>query len=265
MSVLTPDEAIAEGMRIFHQDPVFITGSCVAAETYGLTEFNDLDVFVPSKQVLISSIQKLIDRGATMDDRTSRVWYRWLRYGLKGWHTNSLKLETTSGLEINVVYKIIDGHPTTSLGQVVESFDFGLLGMGYDVEHGVRRDYRSALFPDINLSLDPDQDLDMMPGKRENWRRGYINKYQGIRQPDRYTRYYEYGHGMSKIKSSLIEGYRNAVLYYSAAFDEEKKQLGVIFDLIADHLENDNIDGLKQAYKVLDFNDSLDAIYDALV
>ena len=68
-----------------------------------------------------------------------------IKYGFKGWHTNSLKLyhaTPTYRVEVNLVYKLTDGHPTTSLAQVLESFDFGCLGLGLDCELNQWRDIR---------------------------------------------------------------------------------------------------------------------------
>lgn len=255
-----PTDAVAEIMGMLHREPVFLAGSCVAAEAHGFTSFSDVDLFVPTQQVLMTTSQILLSNGATLDDRFDRVWHRWKRYGLRGFHTNSLKLELISGIEVNVVYKIVDGHPTTSLAQVLESFDFGLLGMGYDVESGQYKDMRPFLFP----GLDVNGPLPLMPGKRDNWINGYLSQYNGLREAGRYAKYYEYGYDLSAVAADLVQGYRMAAMYHSSQFDQDKQLLGQIYSVIADKIEAGAVDELATSYKSLDFRDSLDAIMDAL-
>jgi hypothetical protein len=233
----------------------------VAEETYGKTDaHSDVDLFCPTSQVLISVGQKLLCSGYKLDDRFSRVWARWLRYGFKTWHTNSLRLFSPTGVETNLVYKLADGHPTTSLSQVLESFDFGLLGTGYDLESGVYRDLRPYLFP----GLDPDGPLPLMPNKRSNWRNGFISQYNGLREVGRYAKYHGYGYDLSLVKDDLVTGYWAASSYMATAFDAEKQQLGKIYEAIAIKVEDDEIDELTEAFGVLDFKDSLDVIMEAL-
>jgi hypothetical protein len=174
------DDAINEATALLRGTPVFMAGSCVAAQTYDNDGWSDLDLFVPTQQVLISTIQTLLNHGYTIDDRFDRVWHRWLRYGLKGWHTNSMRLHSINDVETNVVFKMVDGHPTTSLAQVLESFDFGLLGVGYDMESGQFRDMRPFLFPDHDV----DGPLPLMPGKREMWAKAAKQKVQAFNFPE---------------------------------------------------------------------------------
>jgi hypothetical protein len=255
-----PSIAVAEVMRLLHKEPVFLAGSCVAAEAHGLTTFADVDLFVPTQQVLMTTSQILLSNGATLDDRFTRVWHRWKRYGLKGWHTNSLKLELISGIEVNVIYKMVDGHPTTSLAQVLESFDFGLLGVGYDIESNQYKDMRPFLFP----GMDIDGPLPMMPNKRDNWLNGFISQYNGLREAGRYAKYHGYGYDLSAVAADLVHGYRMAALYHQSQFDELKQKLGEIYSKIADYIEDGDVLGLTEAYESLDFNDPLDQILEAL-
>lgn len=258
---ITPDQAIASVSATLHRQPVFLAGSCVAAQAHSKPAgWSDLDLFVPTQQVLVSTIQILLDHGYTLDDRFERVWHRWLRYGLKGWHTNSMRLHSPQGVETNVVYKLVDGHPTTSLAQVLESFDFGLLSTGYDLETGTFRDMRSYLFPGLN----PDGPLPMMPSKRDNWVRGFISQYNGLREAGRYAKYHAYGYDMSAVRSDLLAGYRQVASYHLGQFSEDKRTLGEIYHKIAERIEADEIDDLAESYKMLDFKDSLDLILEAL-
>lgn len=258
---MSPDQALSSVMPLLHRSPVYIAGSCVAAQVHGIADgYSDLDVFVPTEQVLISTIQTLLNNGYVMDDRFSRVWERWLRYGFKGWHTNSMKMEGLSGLEVNVVYKIVDGHPTTSLAQVLESFDFGLLGAGYDMETDTFRDLRPYLFPGYDL----DGPLPLMPSKRSNWRSGFISQYNGLREAGRYAKYHEYGYDLSLVRDDLVHGYLSVAAYHRTSFDEDKQLLAEIYETLAAKIQADEIDELAESYKTLDFKDSLELILEAL-
>jgi hypothetical protein len=255
-----PTDAVAEIMGMLHREPVFLAGSCVAAEAHGFTSFSDVDLFVPTQQVLMTTSQILLSNGATLDDRFDRVWHRWKRYGLKGWHTNSLKLELISGVEVNVVFKMVDGHPTTSLAQVLESFDFGLLGVGYDIESGQYRDMRPFLFPQYDIN----GPLPLMPNKRDNWLNGFISQYNGLREAGRYAKYHGYGYDLTAVAMDLVHGYRMAAMYHSGSFKKEGPWLSQIYTKIADLIEGGDVDELTTSYQLLDFNDPLDQILEAL-
>lgn len=253
-------------MRRLHGTPAFIAGSCVAADVYGHATFHDVDVFVPSQGVLFTTVQQLLDQGYYLDDRFARVWYRWQKYGLKGWHTNSMRMYSMNHVETNIVYKLVDGHPTTSLAQVLESFDFGLLGVGYNVETSSFHDLRPYLFPGYVRPSDPfdEPPLGLMPNKRSNWRNGFISQYNGLRQAARLSKYHGYGYDMSLVKDDLVTGYRAAALYHLDRFDADKQLLGQIYTVLADRIEADDLDELGQAYATLDFNDPLDEIMEKL-
>jgi hypothetical protein len=258
---------VADVLQRVKGEPVYLAGSLVAAETYGLTGYHDVDLFCPTPQVFISLGTKLQVAGFKPDERMERAWHRWLRYGFKSWHTNSFKLFDPNGMEWNLVYKLSDGHPTTSLAQVLESFDFGLLGTGYDVESVQFRDLRPYLFPNEYRSkgntLHPSA-LPMMPNKRDNWRNGFISQYNGLRECGRYAKYTEYGYDLSLVKDDLSTGYWSAAAYLSTTFDEEKQELGKIYEVIAQHIDLDNIQQLSDAAKKIDYKDSLDLIMEAL-
>ena len=244
-----------------HDRPVFLVGSCVSAIHHDIDVYGDVDVFAPSQAVLFTMVQSMLDAGWTMDERYSRVWYRWLKYGLKGWHTNSIRLESLKGVPVNVVLKYVDGHATTSLAQVLESFDFGLLSMGYDMEDGSFRDLRPYLFPGYDL----EGPLPMLPDKRRNWTRGFISQYNGLREGYRYAKYCYYGYDMSLVAPDLVTGYRIAAAYHEGQFDEDKKLLGEIYNKVADHIEAGDPDELLDSYELIDFSDPLDEIMKALV
>lgn len=254
------DDVVSEMQKLLPGEPVFLAGSLAAHHITGKGDFGDVDLFTPTHEVLISTVKSLLMQGATLDDRFDRVWHRWLKYGLKGWHTQSIRLHTLKDTPVNVVFKLVDGHPTTSLAQVLESFDFGLLAVGLDLESNQWRDMRPFMFP----HLDPDGPLPLMPNKRDGWRNGFISRYNGLREAGRYAKYYGYGYDLSMVSDDLVQGYRMAAMYHAGQFDEDKKLLGDIYNRIADLIENDEIDELTEAYASLDFNDSLDLILEAL-
>lgn len=252
---------IADVRTLLAGEPVYFAGSLVAEEAHGLSNaHSDVDLFCPTDQVLISIGQKLLDQGYKFGPRFERTWARWLRYGFNKWHTNSLRLISPGGVDTNLVYKTTDGHPTTSLSQVLESFDFGLLAVGYDLEENVYRDLRPYLFPGMDIH----GPLPMMPNKRSNWRNGFISQYNGLREAGRYAKYHNYGYDLSLVKDDLCTGYWAASSYFSTHFDPDKQMLGRIYEAIALHIEADNIDELTQAAKQIDYKDALDAIMEAL-
>ena len=262
MVAFTPSEAIAHVSQPLATLPVCIAGSVVAAETYGLSlhATSDVDVFCYTEQALVAGIQRLLSAGFTLNDRYARVWDRWLKYGFNNWHTNSIKLDDPTGLEVNLVHKLIGKHPVNSLSQVLESFDFGLLGVGYDLSTGKRQDMRAYLFPGYDL----DGPLPLMPNKRDAWRQGLISQYNGTREPGRYAKYVTYGHDLSLVKDDLVQGYWAAAAYWRSRGDANHFLLADIYDVIAGKINRDDLDDLLKSGKILPTLDSLDQIMEAL-
>lgn len=242
--------------------PVFIAGSLVAEETFDLSgAHDDADIFCASEQALFVGVTNLLAAGWKFDTKFERVWQRWVRQGLNGWHTNSIKLHK-GGIEVNMVFKTIARKPTSTLSQVLESFDFGLLATGYDLERGsfMKRDMRTYLFP----GMDPDGPLPLMPSKRTEWISGFISKYNGLREPGRYAKYVKYGYDMSLVKDDLITGYEAAALYFAKKGNPDDDIMSDIYMRIADHIRFDKIDDLKAANATLLTTDALDDIMKAL-
>ena len=108
--LMTPTELIGQATQELTALPACIAGSAVAAETYGLPlgQFADLDVFCFSSEAMIVGAMRLMASGFQIEERHSRVWHRWIKYGISGWHTNSLKLENAQGLDVNLIYKLVD-------------------------------------------------------------------------------------------------------------------------------------------------------------
>ena len=269
--VLRAAQAIDEVRLTLVGLPAYIAGSSVAAARYSNISdhaYDDVDVFCSTSNALISAIEKLQHAGWEINRRHQRVWDRWMKYGFKQWHTNSLKLEhPVSGIEVNVIYKLVDGHATTSLAQVIESFDFGLLAIGgWDLEHGTYHDMRSFLFPGNTWETKTQESraLPMLPRRRTEWRNGFISRYNGLREVGRYVKYLDYGYDMSLIKDDLLTGYWAIAEYKSEADDAEAQQLAKVYESLATHIDGDNIDQLREASKEILFIDSLDAIMKSL-
>lgn len=264
MTAIVPaDQAITQVAGILNELPVYIAGSSLAATTSPNLSFqyDDIDVFASTDIALAVAAERLKYNGFAADDRFERVFARWVQYGFNRWHTNSLKLEGPNGMKVNLVYKLVDGHPTTSLAQVIESFDFGLLSTGFDCELGIRRNMYDYLFP----GMDPQGPLPMMPKKASNWRQGFISQYNGLRELGRYAKYHGYGFDMSAVKDDLVTGYWAASKYLQNRTDSpDKVQLGVIYETIAMLMDADDFTQMAEAGKEILYLDSLDAIMEAL-
>lgn len=259
---LTPGEVIRLVATPLTGLPACIAGSAVAAEAYGiaLKDTSDIDVFCYTEQTLITAIERLLHEGFTLDDRFSRVRERWLLYGLRSWHTNSIKFETPTGFEVNLVYKLVGGVPMNSLASVLSSFDFGLLAEGYDLLDASYRDMRPYLFPGADLA----GPLPLLPDKARQWAGGFISQYNGLREAGRYAKYVSYGHDMSLVQDQLLPGYEKASTYLRDRGDADKLKLADIYDTIASHIDLNNVDELLEINKLILTLDSLDAIMDAL-
>ena len=256
-----PDDVVDELKRRLQGEPVFMAGSLAAAVAHDKpSSWSDVDIFVPTEGLLFTTIKSLLMQGAVPIDYFDRVWHRWQRYGLRKWHTNSMRLETSTGIEVNVVFKLVDGHPTTSLSQVLESFDFGLLAAGWELETGQFRDLRPFLFPHASIN----GALPLMPNKRDNWLQGFISQYNGLREGSRYLKYLCYGYDMSAVKADLSTGYAMAALYHADSFDADKKALGQLYERIGEDIATDDLSDLEGLYKVMDFKSPIAEILERL-
>lgn len=244
--------------------PVFIAGSAVSSAlnpNVGDTAYDDVDVFCATPQALMAAAERLMRAGFELNDRFERVYHRWIRYGFKGWHTNSLKLEDViGGIEVNLVFKIVDGHPTTSASQVIESFDFGLLHTAWDCEREEWLCMADAFFP----GMDRFGALPLLPNRRDTWRNGFISQYQGLREAGRYVKYVDYGYDLSLVKDDLVTGYRMAELFYLDRDKPEHKTLGQIYGKLAIDIEMDDLDRLREFGAEIPFMDELTQIMETL-
>ena len=244
-----------------------IAGSAVAAEQYSLPHsYDDIDIFAYGNSSLIAIASVLMERGFDFASDNERMKFdRWLAWDLNiGWRTNSVKLTGAIGggqpYEVNVVYKTFEKQPVKRLSMVLESFDFGHLASGYELRTNEWRDMREFFFPNA-----PDfKALPLLPDRADRWANGLITQYTGVRQAGRVVKYIEYGYDMSNVVPVLIQGYRIAAGHHADHFDPEKVTLGAIYDRLADHLEDGELDKIKEADKLLPMWRDVDAILERL-
>lgn len=242
----------------------FLTGSAAAAVVYGKPNaYTDIDLFVPNPGTYFVLVQHLLSRGYRFEsDRFAKMWRRHKAYGFNHWHTNSMKLLDQHGTEVNVIYKRVDGHETTRLSQVIESFDFGLLGVGYETETGVFRDMREYLF---GPGAGDGRPLPMLDYRQEQISQGFMSQHIMLRTPGRYLRYaHTYGYDLSLVKPTLIQGYQNYALYKLDRSKPDDLALGQIAMSLAGHIENDEFKELADFDKALPSADGLDDILASL-
>ena len=244
--------------------PAYLAGSSVAAEQYGKPHaYTDVDLFVPNQGSYFALVSHLLSNGYELEsDRFARMWARHLEYGFKAWHTNSMKLlDKLLGTEVNVIYKRVDGHETTRLSQVLESFDFGLLGVGYETETGRFKDMRSYLFPGRPV----DGPLPMMDYRADTVGKGYMSQHIMMRTPGRYARYaHTYGYDLRLVQPTLVAGYQCFADYKLARSKPEDIALGQIADTLGQHIEHNMFAELLEFEKKLVTADGLDDIMEAL-
>ena len=257
--------AISEVSAVVTGLPVYLAGSSAAAaqpHSPSATAYDDIDLFFASESAIVAGVQRFIAAGFKIDQRHERVWARWMKMGLGRWHTHSIKLhsQATPSIEVNCIFKLVDGHPTTSAAQVIESFDFGLLGHAFDCELGIWRDLTGYLFP----GMDPTGPLPLLPLRRETWENGFISQYQGLREVGRYVKYADYGWDLSLVKPSLVQGYWSIANYMIDRGDADKVQLGRIYEQIALLMEDDDYDKMREAAREILYEDDLDRIMGSL-
>lgn len=243
----------------------FLTGSAVAAIEYDKQHsYHDVDLFVPNQGMYFALVQRLLDLNYEPgSERFALTWDRHKRYGFKSWHTNSMRLvDPVSGLEVNVIYKRVDGHETTRLSQVLESFDFGLLGVGYETETGRRHDMRTYFF---GPGADDGRPLPMLPYRQESTSKGFMSQHVMLRTAGRYARYaHTYGYDLSLVKPTLVQGYQNYSLYKSDRSKDDDLVLGQIAAALAGHIQRDEFEALLQFEKDLPLADGVDSILASL-
>ena len=262
---LPAPQAVQQVLHDMKGQRAFLVGSAAAAVHYQLPDaYSDVDLFVPNAGSYFTSVQHLLDSGYRHEnDKFKRVWDRHLSYGFNNWHTNSMKLlSNASDLEVNVIYKRVDGHETTRLSQVLESFDFGLLALGYETQTGRFHDMRPYFF---GAGCDNTTPLGLLPYREASLHQGYMSQHIMLRTPGRYARYaHSYGYDLSLVKPVLIAGYLNYAEYKKNRSSNDDLLLASIAESLAAHIELDEFDELVKFEKGLPAADTLDQIYQSL-
>lgn len=260
-TILAAEDALQEVLDVTRGLPMFLAGSNPAAVEHGKPHaYSDVDLFVPNQGMYFTGVQHLLNNGYEIsDDRFTKMWNRHRLYGFNQWHTNSMKLlGKLTQLEVNVIYKRVDGHETTRLSQVIESFDFGLLGVGYETETGSRHDMRTYFF---GPGADDGRPLPMLPYRQETVGQGFMSQHIMLRTPGRYARYaHTYGYDLSRVKPTLVQGYLAYADYKLGRTKEDDLTLGQIATSLARHLDEDDFDNLLEFEANLPKADGLDEI-----
>ena len=261
MTKVSADLAISQTLDDLAGLPAFVTGSSVAASIYNKPDaYTDVDVFVPNPGVYFACVQRLLGEGYSLEsDKFEKMWRRHLSYGFNKWHTNSMKvLNDLSGTEVNIIYKKVDGHETTQLSQVLESFDYGLLAVGFETATRRFHDMRTYFF---GPGADDGRALPLLPYREDGISQGFMSQHIMLRMPGRYARYaHTYGYDLSLVKPVLVQGYAAYAAYKSNRSKAEDIQLGQIAAALGAHIELDQFDELLQFEKTLPVADGLDMI-----
>ena len=177
-----------------------------------------------------------------------------MRFGMSNRWTNTIHL-TNEQWDMNLTYKSYEGRPVSSLPQVIETFDWGLLAMGYDLRTGRFFDFRPTYYPDEDWNR-----LPMMDERMARWSEGLIMPYTGIRQAGRYHKYHHrYGYDLSGVKDVLRTGYEIAGSYHTDnEWDAEKQTLGQIFLRLGEAVAKDDWKTLAEADNALPVHRDLD-------
>ncbi len=255
--MIAADLAAVEVLSHLRGRPGFLVGSAVAAQVYGKPHaYSDVDVFFPHPGALISTGQFMLDHGAVLDEQEQRKWNRWLLMGMGDWHTNSIRMELLSGIEVNLVYKVVGKRPLTSLMQVLESFDFGYVAMGYDLERGTFHDGRSFWF---GTGYDPEH-LGFLPHREWQWLNATIGRFTGVRQPQRWAKFADRGYDMHPSRDVLARGLRITAAHYQGKDDPEYREYAPLYVAIADMVEDYDIPGLMDLYSDLQPHDPVGSL-----
>lgn len=238
MPPLPVADALASVERLLPNRRVFGVGSAWAAYMYGKDlAYHDVDCFTPSIVSLATTVQTFLDNGAVPLEGFERTFDRWEEYDVGSWHTNSWRGQLVDGTEVNVVYKLEQKHPTRTLAQVLEGFDFGHLMHGYDYHSGRYLDLRSYHFLDIWLR-NRNGAYPMNPLKREKWVQGYFSEWVGDREPGRYATNMERDYDMSLVKPDFRLGYLMASDYYLRKASRKQGEDAERAEFRAEHYAN---------------------------
>jgi hypothetical protein len=223
--------------------------------------YSDVDFFASSEMAQAGFVQSLLDRGAVpLNEEEHRKWERWMAWGRGDWHTNSIRLQTLEGIEVNVVFKLIDRHALRSPIEIVNSFDFSNVSAAKDMQSGEWIDLFPALWPTGN----PDE-VRLLPDREKQWRKGKITKYPGVRQALRYGVNHERGYDMHRCVEPLVTGYRIAAAHYLDSDDEEDRAYAEVYLAVADMIQDDEIAELLDLYRMVGPKMRIEAFSESLL
>jgi hypothetical protein len=258
----------------------FIAGGGVAAAEYseGVIDkrnilnvpnlefaYDDIDVFVPTREQLVVVVQKYLDHGYVLVGDFATTWRRWRLFGTGHWHTNSIKLESLKGVEVNVIFKSHGGHPVRTHGQVSESFDFGHVCVVFSTYAGTWKDNRRAQVDTYRPGNRTE--FNLLDDKVEDWEAGLFSEHIGLRECGRYGRYVDRGYEyLTQAAVSLAKGYEMAALHYRDKDDPNKRWLGEEFyPMVAEAIRLDDIPQLVELDKLITPRTAIDMLREALI
>lgn len=243
-------------------------GSGVVLDAYGIDAVpGDLDVFVPTREALMVNAQRLISEcGGKLDNgkpdgRMSRIYRRWQRRGIN-FHTNSLRVDMPQGFQINLVWKLADNVPLMTMAAVLESFDFGELGIGYDLKTGKFREMRPYFFPG---GEPPWLDMGLIDSRLEAVEMGAFTSYTGIKMVARWKKYsMDYGLPMTLAAEQMCDGLQVAADYSRTRTDFDHQIRAVLYDRLIEAIIVRDADTIDEVDAALDRRDSLDIIMESI-
>jgi hypothetical protein len=231
-------------------------GSFVSALHYNKPDaWGDVDLFAHNQFELVRMVEFALNHDWEFaSDKDRKTWNRWMRFGISNFRTNTIHL-SNGRWDANLTYKSYEGNAVRSLPQVIETFDWGLLAMGYDLRSGRFFDFRPTYFMNENWSR-----LPMMDERMTRWSQGLIVPYTGIRQAGRYHKYaHRYGYDLSACKQVLAQGYEIAGDYYLGnEYEPDKQVLGQIFLRLGEAIVSDDWPTLAEADNNLPMHRELD-------
>ena len=230
----------------------------------GVPEFefhsSDLDFFHTGKAALNQSIAMLEQRGAVpLDRKEERKLRRWQVRDMDSFHTQSLRLLTIDGVEINLVYKEENGRPLRRPVEIVDSFDFSNVSNAMSMRTGQWYDLAEVYWP----GKDPDHVV-LFPHRLEQWLLGNVTQHTGVRQGQRYASNIVKHWDMIRCKAPLVQGYGLVAQGYRDDHpdSDEHMKFAAVYDVIRILIEADDIDGLLALYEDVTPQTTIDVLYE---
>jgi len=218
--------------------------------------YNDLDFFFNSEAALIAAVSQLLQRGSVpFNSQEERKLHRWLRFGMGDWHTQSIRLMTLDRIEVNLIYKTVDGKPLRTAFEVVNSFDFSNVSHGWDMRTGRKYDLADTYWPGKN----PDEVV-LFPDREDQWLAGSIGKHTGSRQGKRWAKNMEGLWDVSRTTDVFIKGYRIVAAFYLDKEDDEHHAYADVYLVVADLMERNDYQGVLEIYKGISPHSPIEAI-----